>query len=97
MGLDTDLWDLARDYWIGRSWHSWLDAQLYQESDMRNGLQPSEGDAAFPYFDGIPGGFIIRAVSLIQRRMRMYIRMFIREAAIPIKTLKRYRSGMLLK
>ena len=97
MGLDTDLWDLARDYWIGRSSFSWIDAQFYHESDLRNGIQPSEGDAAFPYFDGIPGGFIIRAVSLIQRRMRMHIRMFIREAMTPIRTLKRYRSGMLLQ
>ena len=97
MGLDTDLWNLARDYWIGRSSFSWIDTQSYHESDLRNGLQPSEGDAAFPYFDGMPGGFMIRAVSLIQSRMRMYIRMFIREAKIPIRTLKRYRTGMLLK
>ena len=76
MGLDTDLWEaLLDDYWIGRtsSRHSWLgDAQRDHESDMRNGLPPSEGDAAFPYFDGIPGRFHHRAVSLIQRRMRMY-------------------------
>jgi hypothetical protein len=91
------VWDLARDYWIGRNSFSWIDAQSNHESDLRNGLQPSEGDEAFPYFDGMPGGFIIRSVSLIQRRMRMYIRMFIREAAIPLKTLKRYRTGMLLK
>ena len=79
MGLDTDLWNLARDYWIRRSTFSWIDAQSDHESDLRNEIQPSEGDAVFPYFDGLPGGFIIRAVSLIQIRMRMHVRRVLKE------------------
>ena len=92
--MDTNLWEEARHYWIGSPFTGtwpWLDLQRDLEDDLRNGMQPSQGEAAFPYFQGIPGAGIIMAVSLIQRRMRMHIRRIFRELA----NIRRTRSALM--
>ena len=75
--MDTHLWGDARSFWIGSPYGGtwpWEDLQRDREEDLRNGIRPSQGEDAFPYFKGIPGAGIIMAASLIQRRMRMFVR-----------------------
>lgn len=80
MGLAKNFWDDARSFWVGSPYggtYAWEDLQRDREDDLRNGTRPQDlpgGEDAFPPFGGLPSAGIIMAVSLVQRRMRMFVR-----------------------